>query len=500
MAQPDVSFYPTAQVKPIDPLALVQNYAGASKSLAENKLLQQELSGRKAIGEIVKRNTNENGILDPHKFLREVSQDPDASRMYLEKQKEYNSANPLTEFMGQNAQGQPTRTMRPLGQVPNIYGDDNALMSQPSQQRQPAQQQTNPLTGQPTEPQASESPTPDYPQQPAQQGPQLDQDKIDKLHAHNKGMLDIFGPLADNPNTTHKEAIKGIADAVAHPDIDFNAHHGAAALSDHLEYGPNGEPPEPGAVQAKLKDAVAQQRSHEAALQQHYPHSSTLANPLEIQGGGVATAVPEGYTSPLVQSRQSYDQVADEAKTVPQRTYAYNEIINLANSGALSGTGIAKLYQWAAKNLPGAASIEGISDPAVKTQELGKFMAQALMGMGVPGTDAILQQWQHGEVNPEQLIGTIKGLAPTLKAVAEGAAAKQKFYNQVTQNGSDLSIEPEAAQIWNENFDPRWIEFDHLKGKTAKGNFLDAHPDMQEPQNVQKYEALQQMGVIKGHK
>lgn len=486
----DTSMYST-QSKPANPLDLIQGYAGAANAITQNKMLQQELKGRQAIGKIVARNTGENGVLNAPGFLKEVAQDPDASWLYLKNQEEAKNANPLTNFMTTNKAGQPIQAQAPFYQVayPQNQGQQSA-----NQGRQPANQ----LTGQSENeqlPWLQEQPNGSSPQ------PELSQEKIDKLHKHNRAIIDTLEPLANDPELDHKKAIRAVSDLVANPDVEFNAMDGASTLA-AMPYGANGTPPSREELQERIAPMLEQQKQHEAVLKQRFPATPAAPippelaqqeSPLELSTpGATATGLPTGYSSPQVKSRESYDQVTDEAETVPQRIYAYNEIINLANSGAESGTVFADIIKKAGR-LPGWVLPEGTTDKAAQTQELSKFMSQALLGNGMPASDSRLQELQSGNLNPEQLVSTIKNLAPAFKAVAKGAVEKQKFYNRATHNGNDLSREPEAAQEWNANFDPRWIEYADQKNdkKTA---FLKQHPDMLE--SMDKLSRLKKMGVI----
>lgn len=208
-------------------------------------------------------------------------------------------------------------------------------------------------------------------------------------------------------------------------------------------------------------------------------------------------SVPPGFTTPLVKSRENYDEVSDSAKNMPNTLAAYNEVINLNKAGALTGTRLADAYQIAARNDP-FHIMTGATDQATKSQEIQKWIAQGLLQGGMPNSDAKLQELQHGNLNPDQLPQTINKLAPFFKAVAQGSIEKQNYYNRVTNGGQDLSHEPTAKQQWDNNYDPRWIEFDQLPNKQAQHQFLVEHPDLLEKQQAHK--TLQGMGVVKGVK
>lgn len=247
-----------------------------------------------------------------------------------------------------------------------------------------------------------------------------------------------------------------------------------------------GQPTQQGAspqmgVATQQGDAPQEQQP-QAAPQQHPSGPPTIT-----------TGVQPGYTSPLATSRENYDKVSHDATTAPGQTAAYNEVINLANNGVMSGTNLTRAYASAARNDP-FHILTGATDETVKNQELQKWMSQGLLASGMPGSDARLQELQHGNLNPEQLTETLKEMAPFFKAVSEGALRKQDYYNSRTNGGKDLQSEPAIKQQWDNNYDPRWIQFDDLSSKKAQREFLSKHPDMIEKR--QSHQTLQNMGVI----
>jgi hypothetical protein len=220
------------------------------------------------------------------------------------------------------------------------------------------------------------------------------------------------------------------------------------------------------------------------------PSNDPLAN-----AHSLPTSMPTGYTSAGPQSRENYNKVTLDAQNAPTTNAAYNEVINMNNQGALTGTRLADAYQVAARNDP-FHIISGATTEAAKSQEMQKWIAQGLISGGMPASDARLAELQHGNIAPEQLPETIKELAPFFKASTQGILEKQKYYNKVTDNGTNMATEPHALQQWNSNYDPRWVEFDQLKGKTAQHDFLMKHPDLLDKRD--QFNNLQNMGVVKG--
>lgn len=234
-----------------------------------------------------------------------------------------------------------------------------------------------------------------------------------------------------------------------------------------------------------------------AAITQQADQQQPTAQQQPQEPPSIAGSLPPGFSTPLPTSRANYDQVSKEATTAPGQTAAYNEVINLANNGVMSGTNLTRAYAAAARNDP-FHLLSGATDETVKNQELQKWMSQGLLASGMPGSDARLQELQHGNLNPEQLTETLKEMAPFFKAVSEGALRKQDYYNNQTSGGNNLEREPMAKQKWDDNYDPRWVEFDDLPDKKAQRAFLVDHPDM--IQKRQSHQNLQQMGVIGGFK
>ncbi len=471
MAQPDTSLYPKP---PSNPFEIMQGYANLQHTEGENQLQQQTIKGKMAVGEIVARNTDRNGRLNAPNFLREVSQDPNARLYYLQEQEQYKNANPLTGYIGTDTQGRAAPAQAPLFDIPGAY--PNAAPETP-----------NALYMNDTENPAGAPPS---------------QEQIDEAHAHNDAMMNHVEPLANDPNVDHKKVIGAVSDLVADPSAKFSAMDGAGVLS-QMPSGQNGASPTPQDLHQHIQPVYNALKEHKQILDEHYPSSAQLkaretaaqfaANPVQLVGPGIVTGLPAGYSSPQVKSRANYDDVNDAAKNAGTQTAAYNEVINLVNSGAPSGTNIANMYQWATKNIPGIS--KDISDPAVQAQELGKYMAQGLIQNGVPPYASQVQDLQHANLNPDQFPETIKNLAPLFKAMAQGAVAKSEFYNKLTNNGNDLSKEPAAALLWAKNYDPRWIELDAIKDKKEQRKFLTKHPDLID--SIDKQENLVQMGVVK---
>jgi len=208
----------------------------------------------------------------------------------------------------------------------------------------------------------------------------------------------------------------------------------------------------------------------------------------------VNTSTPQGFTTALPQSRANYNQVNRDANSAPDRLAAFNEIVNLNDAGAKTGTAVSDMYQKLAKT---GLVPDGITDQATQTQVIGKYIHRAYVD-NLPDSDYRAHVLESSQIGPEQLSSTIHDLVPFMKAQTQGLVAKQKYYNQQTKGGTDLTGEPVASQTWNQNYDPRWLEVDSLPNRAAQVAFLQKHPDMIGSKN--QYQGLQNMGVVDGAK
>lgn len=226
------------------------------------------------------------------------------------------------------------------------------------------------------------------------------------------------------------------------------------------------------------------------------PHEQSMYAKPEVSSPTVAAAPPVGYTGPLPEATSNYNQDMKEAKDVPNQLASYNEVINLNNAGTLTGTRLADAYKSLAKNLPGLDP--NVTGQEAQREEIAKNMARALIAGGLGSTDEKLNQIQSGNLNDEQIPEAIKEMAPMFKAISEGAKAKQVYINKATKNGTDLSGYNQASQQWNQNYDPRLIEYSGLPDKQSKLTFLQKHPDLKSAPNEQKLNTLKSMGIIGG--
>ena len=479
MVDSDVSFYPTQYPKPINALDLMSQYNQVQHGMGENKLLQQEIRGRTALGRAVQASTDpQTGVLNNNKLNQLVAQDPDANWMALKISQDANSANPLTPYMGRtgisptNPQGTPTPMQGSLGQVRAI-GDPSQQAGNAFQQAPPAQQQAgNPFQQQPPVQQQN----PDQaPQQPADL-PQIPQDKIDKLHAHNQAMLKTLTPLVNDPDLDHKKVIGGVSDLVTNPDADFNHHDGAAAIS-AIPFGQDGKPVSGDDLRAKLQPIVAQQQAHEQYLTTNYPSSqqiaarkaaAALAAPQEQPDQstpGSATGLPAGYTENQIAQQTHYHGVLDSADSAQKDNAALSNILNLSKLGAPTGQVLGSFYTYLAKHDLAPVGAQGAAE---QLQFIHEHAAQIAASAGSRSDQDLLSK-QLATVSADDLPKVIQGMVPYLEAVNESKVAQANYYQQKDPTGSNPTAIASARSDWRNVADPRIFEMRTLAKSDPEG-------------------------------
>ncbi len=495
----DTSFYPTRQPEPINPLALVQGYAGAAHQIGENKLQQQQIRGRQALGRIISQTTGPNGIPNPPAILAKAAQDPDASWMVLQLQEEAKNANPLTQYIGKNKQGQPVPAQAPLYNVPGIFPDPS--------------QGNNPLTGG----QAPGAVNMQSAQTQPEEAPPS-QDKIDQAHAYNKAVRDVTEPLINDPDLDHKKAMRGVIDLVAHPDVPhMNAITGAATLSEL--YGPDGNPLPPEELRAKIQGIHDQHMQHQAHLDEKYPSSEQLAqqraaqfadshaqetpgmnahhqaeNPLDLATPGAATGLPIGYQGNLDANQHHYQEVQQAADSVPTENAALNNVLNLSKSGAPTGTVLGEFYSYlAAHNI----APEGAQTDAEKLALIRSHASQLALAAGIPGTNEKLHAIQNAKITDEDLPKVIQGMIPYLKAVNNSKVAQAKYYRGIDPSGSNAQSIAQARNNWQSHMDPRVFELQELQGDPdGLKDFTKGLSKTDRTEILKKYQDAKKLGIL----
>lgn len=465
----DTSFYPTRQPDPINPLQLIGQYAGASSALQQNALLQQQVRGRVALGRLISQDTDAQGQLNQNALMRDVAQDPDARIYALQTQAEARNANPLTPYttFDQNT-GTYVQKQEPYSQVLQIGN--------------PSQQANN------TPPQS----------------------QIDKMHAHINAVHDTLQNLANKPDVSQSDVIDAVADTVAHPDTDFHATDGAALLS-KIPSGPGGSPPNSQQLHGVIQPMLQQVTQTKALLDSRYPSSeqqqaqkvaAQFAAPEEYgntpqqapEQGGAMTAPPMGAQQNQQYWMNQYQHIRQEADSVPQTQAVLQKIMTLSKNGAPSGTIAKDIYQYLAQR---GVSMPGITEPAVQTQELAKYMEQALLADGMPESDRRLQALESAFTNPKQLPQAIQGLIPFLEASNKAKLLKANFFGQQAgqSGGSNFQQVQDAQTKWNNIFDPRVLEYNSLAPADRRAYAQELSPE-DAKELVRKSKEMKQVGIL----
>lgn len=489
MPQPDMTLYPHAPT-PVNPLTAMQGIASIQSTLQENQLRQQEIKGRIAIGNIISEHTDKDGKLDAQGFLRDVSQDPDAKLFYLREQQQFNSANPLTNFMGTNAAGQPTPSQALLRDVPGVYG----AAQPPNQLTGGDQQSPDQAQQQPADPNA-----PPNNQQPPSQ------DKIDEAHEHLDALDNAVTPLANDPDVNHKKVIRATADLVADPKAQFNAMDAGTVLS-KLPYGQNGEPPTSDQLHQQIQPLAAHIQQQKARLNQQYPSSAQIkakqtaselagitpqASPVDVTVGS-ATGLPAGYAGAQGARQTHYNEVLDAANSAQTENAALNNVLNLSKSGAPTGTVIGDLYSYlAAHNLAPA----GVESDAEKLKLIQSHASQLALAAGIPGTNEKLHAIQNAKIGDQDLPKVIQTMVPYLQAINLSKIAQAKYYNKVDPTGSDPSKIANAQLNWQQSGDPRVFEYSALP-PAERAEYAKSLSPADAKEISKKKVELQKMGVL----
>jgi hypothetical protein len=184
----------------------------------------------------------------------------------------------------------------------------------------------------------------------------------------------------------------------------------------------------------------------------------------------VAGAAPTNAPEYQQQALQHLDTVRQAANGAPVANAAINNVLNLADKTDNIGTKSADFIKELAK-IPGFQSSAG--DSAANLQTIASHMSQIALANGMPGSDARLAELQSANLTPQMLQQTIKNMAPFLKAVNQGNIEKQNFYN--SKIGKQTGNQPpnaasvfNAKQSWDQNYDPRVIEYNSLSNADKK--------------------------------
>lgn len=508
-----------------DPMAgvdLQQKYQAIRQASQQNQLTQQELQFRQGLSEAESNSIGPDGTQDTGKFNKLIASDPRTAWKAQEILQQGNTLNAPTGYTGTDASGNPIQKAIPAQFFRGLPGQPGI--------------QHNALTAA-TVPNASAAPTAPNTSQFSPEAVQQAHDKVGALEG-------AATELANNPNPNRKDAIGTFSDLISSGHL--KPQEAIQVMSDPKDPLPD----EPSQIQAWAVRHAQQLGQKKQLLETHAPISQApssnitansptppvspafangmkpvndlndiLHNPESVPGyhepgthqqssmtnpaaptnqqssqngsPGITMGTPVGYEQKLAASRERINNVQNEASSVPQQNAIFDQISNLSKSGAPTGDIEAKTY----KLLSEKGLVDPTSKPEQQREEITKYMEQAALAAGMPSSDARLAAVHGSNVNENQLPGAIQSLVSFLKASNQGKVLKQAYYNKVLGGSLNPDQEVEAKQKWDENYDPRIIEFQSLPDTAAKKAYLSDHPDFKSL--IPKMKILQQLEVIK---
>lgn len=460
MAQVDTSVYNIPAPQPVNPLALYAQALSIKNAQNTNALGNQEVAGNNALAQSYVRNPD--GSINFPASINKLQGSGAAYRMHDLLSQQLAANQPQEYFDGKQVVRVPAQN---FGGIMNPAGNN---------------------------PNAGQSPQPQLPPKSL--------DDVNAIHDHFGSVADTLQSLNEKPDLSQSDVLGATSDMVS--DNRMSAPHAAKALM-AIPNGPNGAPPTP----QQLKQYVAQslaslQKSHQQFTQAYGPPSQkNQSSGSGAAGGndnlppmGVAAGPTLGQPEAVGNSMKNAKDVYDEAKAVPQQNALLDNISDLSQSGAPTGTIKAKWAQWLAAH---GIAPAGVDKNASDAQVISKYMEQALLASGMPSSDARLQAVESANPNPDQLPETIQRIVPFLKAVNQGKLAKANFYQSHVGLGQDPNQELSAGQLWNNHFDPRLMEMQQLsKDPTALKEFIKTLQPNDKADLLKKYRASKQFGIL----
>lgn len=511
---------------PMSGVDLQAKYQGIQQARQQNQLTGQEIQLRQGLSDAAAQSTNPDGTQDTSKFNTIIAHDPRTAWKAQEIFQAGNALNAPTSYTGTDASGNPISRAVPAQFFRTLPG-------QPGTSQIP-----NALNGAPPSNSSPFTPAPNQAPQPQISGAAAKEvhDKVDSLqttaadlaNSPNPTRSDAIGAVSDLVSKGHispQEAVQTLTDpkdplpqdpaqikpwAARHaqllqqkkevlnkiaplPVVDPNNPMARITpTSGTLPVGPafaNGMKP----VQ-NIDDVLANQQARGQTSSQPLMNPTTQSQvtpaaqagtiaqqPAVSQASpGVAMGAPIGVAENIqanqTHARNEYNSTVDANNNTAGQITALDEVLNLSKAGAPTGTLEGKLYEDAARYIPGYDPKE-TSEP-VRKQAISKWINQIVVNSGMQPNVPALQQLQSANITPEQFAATIQELAPTLKGAVRGIQQKAAYYNQVTNNGQNMSQINQAQQNWNNNFDARWNAYSELPTAAAKGAYLQQHPDL----------------------
>lgn len=445
----DTSIY--ANQVQVNPLAAITNAAGAVNAVQANKLTQQTLQARNSLSNILSQSTNPDGSVNYANAVALASKDPNAALIVPELQSQRLSANAPVSYFDNKTNQYMVAPSQNMGNVLNPGGN---RVNQPAP-------------------------------------PPIPVTQLNQLHSKYNAIIDNGQKLIGKPDLNSSDITNEVADLVSSEHITPQE---AMNILSTMPKGPGGQEADPDVYNNWIEQQVSNIKMHQNALTQAYGPSvdeKQLSAPAQEQApqqeqqpqpqpqatngqynGNPNVAGAPAVNAPEYQSKaiDLLNAVRSAATGAPVANAAIDNVLNLAEKTDQIGTHGADFIREMAK-IPGFEHAAG--DSAANLQTIASHMAQIALANGMPESDARLAELQNANLTPQMLQQTIKNMAPFLHAVNEGNVERQKFYNEKIGNLSG-NTPPSAADIynakqeWEQNYDPRVIEYSSLSGADKK--------------------------------
>lgn len=201
--------------------------------------------------------------------------------------------------------------------------------------------------------------------------------------------------------------------------------------------------------------------------------------------------LPPGYNENLTSLQQHYQQVRNEANSVPQENAVLNNILNISKSGAPTGTLIGQMYQKLAST---GMVPQGVSDIGAQLKTIQNHVSQLALSGGMPGSDARLEALENSKVGSTDLPQTLQTMIPYLLAVNKSKVARAQYYAHQDPTGMNPQKIQTAQANWSANTDPRVLEYNGLPDNEKK-KYVSALSPEDAKELSQKRRVMKVMGV-----
>lgn len=470
----DTSIYNGASVHPFNPLQTLGQGISLSNAAQQNQLIQQQiinaqgqnklLAAKLGLGDKYSKFTDpKTGMVDMNGLQADVANDPTTANALPIVQEMANTQNKLTQIF--NPQ---TKTLE------NIT-------------TQGANSRFNPVSA-----------------------PQVSQQHIDRAHDNLQDVQDTLGGLLQKPNIGMADVLDASADLISRGRITPNQ---AVQEFGNIPPGENGSEPSSDQLKGWLQDHYNNATAMRAKVTSTYGTSSSDKQPEEQTNNVMANevnkgsftqnpgavqdaSVPVGYQDKLTAAQGIQKQVRDDAATAPAQAGILNNILDFSKQGVKTGPGTS--FQ---NNIKSFLSGQGIAsdkmnDEAAIYQEMVKYMTQLASQNGAANTDSFRELQQHSNPSDPMLPKAIQDVTKYLIAANQGKLSRLK---SMESTGTGKSLDPDQINEWNnqwqQNYDPRALEFATLPAK-ERAAYLAKHPEEDYTKIVNSFRALRKLKAI----